>query len=266
MAGDVIYAFRVTRLPLLDAGGAQIGRIEDIVVVPGRPGKAPRVVGFVANSQRRRIFVNWARIGQLDGGGAQLRSWDVDLHPFRRRAGETLIGTEIIDQSIASGESVSDVGLEHKSDDVSDWWEISTVRLVRRHVLKPRPIYRLVDWRQVQQLFAAHTAMAAEAARLRDMHPSDVAAVVRALPQSQRRQLAEAMDDERLADLLEELPEDEQLRLIEGLDLDRLVGVLEEMEYDDLTDLLGEMPDQQREAVLEAMDDEDAEVLTRLLS
>ena len=266
MAGDVIYAFRVTRLPLLDAGGAQIGRIEDIVVVPGRPGKAPRVVGFVANSQRRRIFVNWARIGQLDGGGAQLRSWDVDLHPFRRRAGETLIGAEIIDQSIASGESVSDVGLEHKSDDVSDWWEVSTVRLVRRHVLKPRPSYRLVDWREVQQLFAAHTAMAAEAARLRDMHPSAVAVVVRALPQSQRRQLAAAMDDERLADLLEELPEDEQLRLIEGLDLDRLVGVLEEMEYDDLTDLLGEMPDQQREAVLEAMDDEDAEVLTRLLS
>ncbi|MDA0300864.1 MAG: hypothetical protein O3B40_10645, partial [Actinobacteria bacterium] len=136
MAGDVIYAFRVTRLPLLDAGGAQIGRIEDIVVVPGRPGKAPRVVGFVANSQRRRIFVNWARIGQLDSGGAQLRSWDVDLHPFRRRAGETLIGAEIIDRAIASGESVSDVGLEHKSDDVSDWWEVSTVRLVRRQVLK----------------------------------------------------------------------------------------------------------------------------------
>ena len=41
MAGDVIYAFRVTRLPLLDVGGAQIGRIQDIVVVPGRPGKAP---------------------------------------------------------------------------------------------------------------------------------------------------------------------------------------------------------------------------------
>ena len=266
MAGDVIYAFRVTRLPLLDAGGAQIGRIEDIVVVPGRPGKAPRVVGFVANSQRRRIFVNWARIGQLDSGGAQLRSWDVDLHPFRRRAGETLIGAEIIDRAIASGESVSDVGLEHKSDDVSDWWEVSTVRLVRRQMLKPRPSYRLVDWREVQQLFNAHTAMAAEAARLRDMHPSDVAVVVRALPHSQRRQLAEAMDDERLADLLEELPEDEQLRLIEGLDLDRLVGVLEEMEYDDLTDLLGEMPPQQRTSILEAMGAEEAEVLTRLLS
>ena len=30
MAADLIYAFRVMRLPLLDAGGAPIGRIEDI--------------------------------------------------------------------------------------------------------------------------------------------------------------------------------------------------------------------------------------------
>ncbi len=266
MAGEVIYAFRVMRLPLLDAGGAQIGRIDDVVVVPGRPGHPPRVVGFVATSQRRRIFVNWARIGHLDSGGAQLRSWDVDLHPFRRRSGETLIGAEVIDRSMPSGETVSDVGLEQHSDGRTEWWEVTKIRLVRRNVLRPRPSYRLVDWREAQQLFAAETAMAAEAARLRDMHPSDVAVVVRALPHSQRRQLAEEMDDDRLADLLEELPEDEQLRLIEGLDLDRLVGVLEEMEYDDLTDLLSEMPDQQRRAVLDAMDDEDAEVVTRLLS
>ena len=89
--------------------------------------------------------------------------------------------------------------------------------------------------------------MPAEAARLRDMHPAEVAAVVRALPLAQRRQLAAAMDDERLADVLEELPEEEQVRLVEGLDLDRLIGVLDEMEYDDLADLLGEMsPGEQR--------------------
>ncbi len=38
MAGELIYAFRVLRLPLLDAGGAPIGRIEDLVAIPGRPG------------------------------------------------------------------------------------------------------------------------------------------------------------------------------------------------------------------------------------
>ena len=81
--------------------------------------------------------------------------------------------------------------------------------------------------------------MAAEVARLRDMHPSDVAGCGAPPPLIHRRQLAEAMEDERLADLLEELPEEEQLRMIEGLDLERLVSVLEEMEPDDAADLLG---------------------------
>ena len=68
MAGELIYAFRVMRLPLLDAGGATIGRLDDIVVIPGRPGVAPRVLGFVATSQRRRIFVNAARLVGAGGG------------------------------------------------------------------------------------------------------------------------------------------------------------------------------------------------------
>jgi len=265
MAGDLIYAFRVMRLPLLDAGGAAIGRIEDLVVVPGRPGYAPRVVGFVASSQRRRIFVNAARVAELDSDGARLRSWDVDLNPFKPRSGELMIGAGLIDKHVGD-ETVSDVALKTVSDGRSTWWEIAKVRLARRSALRRRPSYRLVDYDEVPGLFEAPTPMAAEAARLRDMHPSDVATVVRALPLSQRRQLAEAMDDERLADVLEELPEAEQLRLIEGLDLDRLINVLDEMDYDDLVDLLGEMPDEQRTAILAAMDEEEADVVRRLLS
>ena len=49
------------RLPLLDAGGAEIGKIQDIVVVPGRTGRPPRVVGFVASSQ---LDVSWAQYTQ----------------------------------------------------------------------------------------------------------------------------------------------------------------------------------------------------------
>ena len=146
-------------------------------------------------------------------------------------------------------------------------WEVANVRLVAAQLAAPAlelPARRVA--RGARALRAAPNEAAAEAARLRDMHPSDVAGVVRALPLSQRRQLAAAMDDDRLADLLEELPEEEQLRLIEGLDLDRVVDVLDEMEYDDLADLLHEMPGEQRTAILEAMDDEEAEVVSRLLS
>lgn len=267
MAGDLIYAFRVMRLPLLDAGGSPIGRLEDIVVIPPQGGAAPRVLGFVALSQRRRIFVNIGRIGTLDSDGARLRSWDVDLNPFKSRSGEVLIGRDLIDSRVGD-ETVSDVALEPGGDGRQTWWEISKVRLARRTALRRRPSYRLLDYDEVPSLFGATAGneIAVEAARLRDMHPSDVAAVVRGLPLTQRKQLAAVMDDERLADLLEELPESEQLRIIEGLDLERLAGVLEEMEYDDAADLLAEMPGEQRTRVLDAMDDEDADVMRRLLA
>lgn len=271
MAGDLIYAFRVMRLPLLDAGGSPIGQIEDLVAVPGRPAMrgqpavAPRIVGFVANSQRRRIFVNANRIEDLNSDGARLRSWDVDLNPFKPRPGEVLINAELIDRRIGT-ETVSDVGLLPESDGRSSWWEIDKVRLSRRGGIGRRPTYRLADASELPGLFDNPTAMEAEAARLRNFHPAEVAAVVRKLPDAQRRQIAQAMDDERLADVLEELPEEEQIRIVEGLDRERLVGVFDEMEFDDLADLLGQMSEAQQERMLDVMDDDDEEVVRRLLS
>ena len=247
MASELIYAFRVMRLPLLDAGGAPIGKIEDLVVVPGRPGAAPRVSASSCrasgggSSSTRPVSPNSTATAR------GCRSWDVDLNPFKPRPGEVQIGAELIDKHVGE-ETVSDVALRAATDGRSNWWEIAKIRLAKRSMLRRRPSYRLVDHDELPGLFDRASSMVAEAARLRDMHPSDVAAVVRALPVSQRRQLAEAMDDERLADVLEELPEAEQLRLIEDLDLDRLIGVLDEMEYDDLADLLGEMPPNQRSA------------------
>jgi hypothetical protein len=215
MAADLIYAFRVMRLPLLDAGGAEIGRLEDIVAIPGRPATGreaavpPRIVGFVASSQRRRIFVNANRVAELSGHGARLRSWDVDLNPFKPRQGEMLIGAELIDRAVGD-ETVSDVALRAQEDPRATYWVIDKVRLARKSSIRRRPSYRLVDFDEVPALFDVPTEMQAEAARLRDFHPAEVAAVVRALPIDQRRLLAEAMDDERLADVLEELPEEEQ--------------------------------------------------------
>ncbi|MGB3736958.1 MAG: CBS domain-containing protein [Ilumatobacter sp.] len=271
MAAELIYAFRVMRLPLLDAGGSPIGRIEDLVAVPGRPARhgqpavAPRLVGFVASSQRRRIFVNANRVAELNSDGARLKSWDIDLNPFKPRAGEVLIGADLIDRRIGD-EAVSDIGLLPTSDGRSTGWEIDKVRLAKRSSLGRRSSYRLADANAVPDLFDNPTAMEAEAARLRDFHPAEVAAVVRALPDAQRRQLADALDDQRLADVLEELPEEEQIRIIEGLDRERLEGIFDEMEFDDVADLLGKMTAAQQEQMLDAMDDEDEEVVRRLLS
>ena len=245
MSGELIYAFRVMRLPLLDAGGAQIGRLDDIVVIPGRAGKGsdpaipPRVVGFVASSQRRSIFVNANRIAdarQRRRSSAELGRRPQPVQAPPRRGADRR--SDLIDRKIGD-ETVSDIALREQIGSRSTFWVIDRVRLSRKSTLRRRPSYRLVDYDEVPALFDAPTEMQAEAARLRDFHPAEVAAVVRALPVDQRRQLAEAMDDERLADVLEELSEEEQIRIVSELDLDRLVGVFDEMEYDDLADLIG---------------------------
>ena len=232
---------------------------------PAAPGRCPASSASSPRASGGGSSSTPTGSSELGSEGARLRSWDVDLSPFKPRPGEVLIGADVIDRKVGD-ETVSDVGLRAVDDGRNRRWDIVKVRLGRRNLLRRRPSYRLVDADEVPGLFATVSEMAAEAARLRDMHPSEVAAVVRALPLAQRRQLAEAMDDDRFADLLEELPEAEQVRLVEGLDLERLVGVLDEMEFDDLADLLGEMPGEQRLRILEAMDHDDADVVRRLLS
>src|SRR6056297_2187125 len=86
------------------------------------------------------------------------------------------------------------------------------------------------------------------------------------MPDAQRRQLADALDDQRLADVLEELTEEEQVRIVEQLDVERLEGIFDEMEFDDVADLLGQMTSDEQERMLDAMDDDDEEVVRRLLS
>src|SRR3954447_16211116 len=117
------------RLPLLDAEGAAIGRFEDILLAPGLPNEPPDVLGFVAASQRRRIFVNANRVAALDSDGARLRSWDVDFNPFKLRSGE-LVVSDILDLRIGD-ETVHDVALRPAGDKASTW-EVLKVRLGRR--------------------------------------------------------------------------------------------------------------------------------------
>ena len=86
------------------------------------------------------------------------------------------------------------------------------------------------------------------------------------LSAKRRAEVAAALDDRRLADVLEELPEDDQVEILGKLDADRAADVLEEMGPDDAADLLGELPPEQREQLLALMQPEEAAPLRRLLS
>jgi len=260
------YLSRLQRLSLLDGDGTVVGRVDDVVIVPSTPGDPPPVIGFVVTTPgRRRIFVNGAKVAEIDGTGVRLVHGTVDYRAFRKRDGELLGRADIVGRPV-EGQVVTDLSII-PTPLGSRAWQVQDIALASSGVLRRRRVERTVTWKELPGLFDTGRQVDRQVAALRDLHPSEVAARVVRLPLAQRRQLAEAMEDPELADLLEELPEDEQIRLIQELGIERVAVVLSEMEADDAADLLAEMSEGDREEVLEAMEDEDqAEDLRRLLT
>ncbi len=261
MSDELVFVSKITRLPLTDSDGAPVGRVVDVVLVPVHKAP-PRVLGFVAVVQRRKIFIAIAKTEELSGMGLRLRGGMLDLRHFEKRQGETLAIDDLLDRRVGT-RVINDVALR-AIEAKPPTWEIAAVSMSSPGPLRRRRSSHIVDWKEIADLFDT-SPVTREVAAMRDMHPSDVARLLRSLPLPRRQQLAAAMEDDRLADLLEELPEDEQLGIVENIDFDRLTRVVEAMDPDDAVDFLGEMTPTQRLRLLDSMDPEDARPLRRLL-
>ena len=266
MSDRIVYVSRVTRLPLVGADGADVGRVVDVVLDLG--GRPPRVNGFVVAVGRRRVFVGAGRVGEIEDEGVRLRRGSINLRQFVLRPGERLVMGELIGRPVRN-EKVVDVGITPAPEPFA--WEVATIALASRGLTGSRSMTgrrrspEVIDWSEAGELFADDNSIDRQAAALESLHPAEMAAALRRLPLTRRRMLASALEDDRLADLLEELSEDEQVRLVEDLDQQRLARVLDEMEADDAADLLGEFPATRRAELLGAMDPEEAEPVRRLL-
>jgi CBS domain-containing protein len=262
MAKAPIFTSRLRGRQLLDSEDLSVGRIRDVVILPAAGGEPPWVLGLVVTLQRRQIFVNLGRVAEISVDGAHLRGGAVDLRRFSRRPGE-ILASELYGQATDAG-TVLDVGIV-PSERRRGGWEVSVLAIGHGRGLNLRHHSTALEpWDVAPQLFKV-SALAEQLVQLRDMHPTDLASAVEAMPDSRRQLLVAALHDEELADVLEEMPEQEQIRLLSGLGLERSADVVEEMEPDDAADLLGELPAEQRERLLAAMQTVQAADLRRLL-
>ena len=149
-----------------------------------------------------------------------------------------------------------------------DW--VITRLAVRKGGRLPRRRGELlqVEWDEVDGLSLSESAQGTDTllSVLAGMRPADVAAALQDMPDKRRREVAAALDDERLADILEELPEDDQVSLLTSLADERAADVLEAMNDDDAADLLGEMPADEQERLLRLMEPDEAAPVRRLLT
>jgi flagellar motility protein MotE (MotC chaperone)/sporulation protein YlmC with PRC-barrel domain len=254
-----VFVSRLVRLPLADVDGEPMGRIRDVVLAPS--GNQLRVLGLVANIERRNIFINMNRIDEIDVSGVRMVGGTLSVRSFARRTGEQLAVGDLFDTRIGD-EQITDLAIAPGPDQA--FWYLRLVALGRRGPLRRRAP-EVVPWEQVSSHFASTPAMD-EVAALRDLHPTDVVDRLQELPPRRRQEVVELLDDEQVADLLEEMPEEEAVRMLEHLDRERAAHILEEMEPDDAVDLLADLPESERAALLSEMRPEESLPLRRLLA
>src|SRR5512142_3078236 len=248
MPSRQVFTSRLRGRSLLDSDGLAIGRVRDVVILPAAGHEPPRALGLVVTLQRRRIFVNLNGIAEISIDGAHLSGGSVDLDRFTRRAGE-ILASELYGKQTEDG-TVADVAILPR-EQRRVGWEVSALAIAHGRGLRHRRT-TVVPGDKYPDLFRAGP-MADQLASLRELQPADLAAAVEGMSPSRRNQLAAALDDEELVDLLEEMPEQDQIRLLDSLELERSA------------DVVAEMPPEQRERLLTAMEAVPAAELRRLL-
>jgi sporulation protein YlmC with PRC-barrel domain len=214
-----VFIARLAGTPLFDPAGDQVGRVRDVVVAFRTGREEPRVLGLVAEVPgRRRIFVPMTRVTSIDAGQV-ITTGLVNMRRFQQRATETLVLGELLDRTVTLLEDdspavVEDVGMEQQR---THDWEITRL-FVRKpgKGLRRRGETLTLEWRDVAGLQVEEPGQGAAnlLATFEQLNAADLANVLHELSAKRRVEVAAALDDEKLADVLEELPEEDQVEIL----------------------------------------------------
>ncbi|ASR34313.1 magnesium transporter [Prauserella marina] len=270
-----VFAAQLARLPVFGPDGESIGKVRDLVAGLRLDQNPPQVLGLVVElNTRHRVFVPMLRVTAIEPNAVTLATGSVNMRRFHQRPNEVLVLGQLFDARASSGGAritVIDAAMEPSR--TRDW--LLTKLAIRERtglgIGRRRAGLRVVPWSEVSGLNLAELTGQPQGAgqllvQFDTMRAVDIAATMRDLPLKRRHEVADAMDDERLADVLEELPEDDQKELVAYLAEERAADILEAMNPDDAADLLAEMPSADKNRLLELMHPDESEPVRRLLA
>ncbi|HEX4897063.1 MAG TPA: CBS domain-containing protein [Candidatus Limnocylindrales bacterium] len=279
----MLYLSQAIGRPVLDANGEPIGKVADLIVAVGD--RYPPVTGLVVLTDRRRIFLPWTSVDQLDAAGARLRTQTIDIGKFQQRPNEILLRADLMDKQIVDidGRKVVRVN-DLRLDEIEGKLHLVAVdvgaagllrrlgvergwRTIARNLGRGVP-ERYIDWEDVDpvETSIASIKLRVPHAGLAELHPADLATIIDQLAPKDRAGVLAALDDEAAADVFEEMEPETQVEVLEDLDPARAADILEEMSPDDAADLVADLSDETREELLALMERDEAEELGELLA
>jgi CBS domain-containing protein len=255
----------VIRSPLLDRAGERLGRVEDLIVRLADGGYPP-VTGLKARIGGRDLFVPVDRIASLEPGAVRLSGEKLSLGKFERRAGEVLLGGDVLGRKLVYVEADPPrliTAHEIELACIDDWWRVVGVDHSSRAQLRralPRALRGLIgdrpylDWSDMEP-FVGHvpsSRLRFSHRKLANLHPAEIADLVEAASHEEGEEIIEAVaqDRELEADVFEELDEHHQLEFIRERPDTQAAAVVARMAPDDAADLISEIDQERRGRIL----------------
>lgn len=273
VAVNRVYIAQLAGLPVFGPDGEPIGKARDVVISLRIDRQPPRVLGMVVELvTRRRIFVPMLRLTSIEPNAVTLATGSVNLRPFHQRVNEVLVIGEVLDAKIEleDGGTAIVVDAAMELTRTRDWRMVRVAARQRTGRFSPKGPVQVFRWEEVGGLSVNEIAGQPQGAQqlvavFEGMRAADVANALHELPPKRRYEVADALDDERLADVIEELSEEDQKDVLSHLDEERAADILEAMNPDDAADLLSELAENTKDRLLELMEPEESEPVRRLL-
>ena len=269
-----VFVAQLVGLPVFGPDGESIGKIRDLVVALRTDTTAPRVLGLVVElATRRRIFVPMLRVTSIEPNAVTLSTGSVNLRRFTSRPNEVLVIGQLIDARVtvrSSGAVATVLDAAVEPTRTRDWVLCRVAVRERTGRIGRRGPVNVLSWEEINapgtiELTHAPQDAVHLLALFDRMRATDVAAALHDLPAKRRYEVADALDDERLADVIQELPDDDQKDVLSHLDDERAADVLEAMDPDDAADLLAELSEMDKDRLLALMEPEESAPVRRLL-
>ncbi|MCX6035481.1 MAG: CBS domain-containing protein, partial [Chloroflexi bacterium] len=266
--------------PVTDLDGIAVGKLTDIIVRPWAEFPHPLIEAVAIEGKGGRRILPFAAVAALLSPVIPLKYRLNDAPLFELKEDDILLSRDVLDKQIIDTDGarvvrVNDVELVRVNGTIYvSNVDVSWVGILRRlglvglaHFLSGHLKKKGIAWDDVELMRRdkeMHLRVPAE--RLHELHPADLAEIVRDLNKLESGQLLDTLDVQHLADTLEEVEPEFQVELVEHMSDEKVADLLEEMEPDEAADLLGDLPKERKEDLLALMEKEDADDVRKLLA
>ncbi len=274
------YLSEIIGRSVTDLDGIAVGKLTDVIVRPWADFPHPLIEAVEIEGKGGRRILPFIAVAALLSPVIPLKYRLDDAPLFELKEDDVLLSRDVLDKQIIDTDGarvvrVNDVELVRVNGTIYiSNVDVSWVGIVRRLGLVRLANYltghlkkKGIAWDDVELMRRdkeMHLRVPAE--KLHELHPADLAEIVRDLNKLESGQLLDTLDVQHLADTLEEVEPEFQAELIEHMSDEKVADLLEEMEPDEAADLLGDLPKERKEDLLALMEKEDADDVRKLLT